>query len=417
MFTKRLSSLSLLGVLSFALLTLTGYNPGLLAGVVTVTPTPGALFTSPLPTPPTEPTPPPVPTPSPQARIALQHIADREGIPLANLLIANEHPCGFPLLGRQFVALTIFDQVGHRSFKLLVDLKDGNVVDDVAAMEQAEAEASRANYGKLQPALYERLQTVDDKEELPVAIWVGGKYGRTTEELYAALASRYPEVRDALARHSSPFDVRDSALSHRIQNEYEQMSQEDIITRIQPLVTHVKSRGGAVKTHFLLPSVTTTLPKADILELAKREDVQTIYLIEGKEKPALDTGVPTNRVAPVWSALGIADIPEPTIPITIAILEAGNVDRNNSYLHHASIWRDSPSGKGDHTTRVASDAASFHGTYRGMAPGATILSAGENGTIPDVHTALTWALDHTANLVNYSAGFDNNTSELEWLAG
>lgn len=77
------------------------------------------------------------------------------------------------------MAFTIFDQTAHRDFHLLVDLDDGRVVDDVTAIERAEAEARRAKYGKFHPLLYERLQTADDKEVLPVAIWVGGERGRS----------------------------------------------------------------------------------------------------------------------------------------------------------------------------------------------------------------------------------------------
>ena len=128
----------------------------------------------------------------------------------------------------------------------------------------------------------------------------------------------------------------------------------------------------------------------------------------------LDTAVHTNRVAPVWSALGLEGVPEPTIPITIAIVENGNVDWDNSFLHH-TLRLVAPNSETDHATRVASDAASFHDTYRGMAPGATILSAGSDDTMPGVHFALNWALDQDADVVNVSYGWYNNTPELEWL--
>ncbi|MCD6345747.1 MAG: S8 family serine peptidase, partial [Anaerolineae bacterium] len=197
--------------------------------------------------------------------------------------------------------------------------------------------------------------------------------------------------------------------------EYEQMRQEDIAARVHPLVTYLESRGIAVETHYLLPSLTTTLSKKEILALAKRDDVQTIYLIEGKVEPELNTAVHTNRVAPVWSALGLEGVPEPIIPVTIAIVEHGNVDRNNSFLHHAPIRLVAPNGKQDHTTVVASAAASFHVTYRGMAPGATILSAGEDGTMSNIHFALNWALDQGVDVVNMSEGVRNDTPDLEWI--
>jgi hypothetical protein len=410
MFKKWSSKIYLLGIALFAL-------PAL---VVASKPAVGAqFFISPLSPPPLSSanlfdSPLPPPALEAHARIALQYIANREDVPLDNLLIAHQHRREYPLLERKFMAFTIFDRTACRDFHLLVNLKDGSVVDDVEAIERAEAEARRAKYGKLHPLLYERLQTADDKEVLPVAIWGGGERGRSREEVYALLARRYPQVRDALARHASPFDVGDPALARQIRAEYERMRQEDIVARVQPLVAYLESRGIVVETHYLLPSVTATLSKAEILAQAGRGDVQTIYLVEEEGEPMLDTAVHTNHVAPVWSALGLEGIPEPTIPVTIAIVENGNVDWDNSFLHH-TLRLVAPNGETDHATRVASDAASFHDTYRGMAPGATILSAGSDNTMPGVHFALNWALDQDADVVNVSYGWYNNTPELEWL--
>ncbi len=410
MFKKWSSKTYSLGIALFALLAL----------VVASRPAVGAqFFTSPLPPSPllsANPFDSPLPPPAIEAhaRIALQYITNREDIPLDTLLIAHQHRREYPLLGRQFMAFTIFDRATRCDFHLLVDLDDDSVVDDVAAVERAETEARRAKYGKLHPLLYERLQTADDKEVLPVAIWVGGERGRSREEVYALLARRYPQVRNALARHASPFDVDDPALARQIRAEYEHMRQEDIAARVQPLVGYFKNRGIAVETPYLLPSVIAALSKEEILALARREDVRTIYLVEGKVELELDTAVHTNRVAPVWSALGIESLPKPTIPITIAIVEPGNVDWDNSFLHH-TLRLVSPNGETDHATQVASAAASFHNTYRGMAPGATILSAGSDDNASSLHFALNWAIDQGADVVNVSAGIANNAPDLEWL--
>ena len=188
------------------------------------------------------------------------------------------------------------------------------MVNDVASMEWAEAEARHAKYGKLHPLLYRRRQTVDDAEVLPVAIWVDGERGRSREQIYALLAHRYSQVRDALAHHASPFDVDNPALARQIRAEYERMRQEDIVARIQPLVTSLESRGIAVKTHYLLPSITAMLSREEILALTGRDDVQTIYLVEGKAEPELNTAVHTNRVTSVWAALGIDGMASPNPP-------------------------------------------------------------------------------------------------------
>ncbi|HIC90168.1 MAG TPA: protease, partial [Anaerolineae bacterium] len=96
-------------------------------------------------------------------------------------------------------------------------------------------------------------------------------------------------------------------------------------------------------------------------------------------------------------------------------LENGNVDPNNSFLHHAPISRTTTAGIQDHTTWVASDAASFHGTYRGMAYGATVLSAGHEAPQADFVAGLQWAINQGARIVNISEGYeaDNNVNWLD----
>lgn len=352
---------------------------GSFAGDVTGAEAALSRFDSPLPTPtrqhhPPTPPPPPSPTPSPQAQVALQHIAAREGIPLENLVVTFERPRSFPLLGRRYMTYTILDRVGRRSFPLLIDLADNSVVDDVMAVQWAEAQAQVAKYGKLDPTLYERLQTAGKDEALPVAIWVGGQRGRSEEELYAALAERYPEAREALARHRLPFDVPDRALARRIEDDYLHMRQDDLSARIAPLLADLKSRGLPAEGSPLLPSISVALTRTGVLELAWREDVEAIYLVEGKPVPAMDSAVHTNRVGPLWRGLGVKGVEQPQLPVTIAIVEQGNVELSDTYLRVPLRRVVAPNpDQPEHMTMVASAAASFHPVYRGMAPGAFIF--------------------------------------------
>lgn len=349
-----------------------------------------------------------------RAQIALQYIAKREGIPLDNLLVVQQHRREYPLLERQFIAYTIFDRAARRDFHLLVDLADNRVIEDALVIERAQAEAGLSQYGTLDPALVTRLHSAGDAELLPVGIWVGGERGRTREEVYALLARRYPQVQYALAHQRQPFDVGDAALSREVRAEYERLRQADIVARVQPLMSYLGELGVAGESHYLLPSISARLSKDAILELADYDDVQTIYLIEGTAVPELSSAVHTNHVAPVWSALGLDAVSEPTLPITVAVVETGNVAWDNSFLHHAKRLA-SPFGETDHATRVASEIASFHDTYRGMAPGATLLSAGSDGSQVNFYQALNWVLDQEVDLVNCSFGFQGGSSALGWL--
>ena len=375
-----------------------------------------ALFDSPLPTPTSEssvPTPPPTPGPSQAAQAVLTYIANQEDIPVDTLRVVDDHPTEYPNLGRQFQVVTVVDtRPQGQAYKLLVDLQSGRIEEDVSALLAAEARAHQTRYGKLQPALYERLQSLDDEETLPVAIWVAASPGQDLAEqqatAFAVLAARYPEVREVMERFGKPMDVSDPALRQRVESEYLALLADQTEARTQPLVTELGRRGVTIATYAGMPSFTAVLPKRVILELARRPDVSAIYLIETKEQPTLDSAVPTSLAPFVWDRGYNGN------GVTIAILEHGNVDPNNSFLHLSPVRRDADNGVQNHTTWVASDAASFHDTYRGVAPGATILSAGENGQQADAVTALQWAFDQGAQVVNFSAVFEEDNN-VNWL--
>jgi subtilisin family serine protease len=145
--------------------------------------------------------------------------------------------------------------------------------------------------------------------------------------------------------------------------------------------------------------------------LAERDDVGVIFLSEGgKRVPFLNSAIPTNLAPVVWERGNDGT------GVKIAILDDDNVDftsdsaecpsgTNNCFQHPGAVRR-AMYGEGWHATLVASAAASNHPTYRGMAPGATIMSAGIQGpNRQDDVDALVWALDQGAEVVNASYGW------------
>ncbi len=372
------------------------------------------LFNSPLPTP--NPSPTPLPGPSVEAQRALAYIAQRRGIPAKDLVVVTDHPTEYPNLGRKFQVVTVLDtRPDGRFYDLLVDLRSGYIEEDLSALLAAEDRAYLARYGKLEPALHERLQQVSDDQVLPVAIWIAGKPRRTQEAIFASLAARFPEAQAALARFDKPMAVDDPALAARIRVEYNKMLAEDTAIRIAPLMTHLQQRGASVVTYSALPSVTTWLTKRQILELARRNDVGMIYLIEEQGRDEVETAIPTDLVPIVW------DRGFDGTGVTVAILEDGNIDPNTTCLN-VSATRNSPNvGPESHKTMVGGIVACDHATYRGVAPGATLVDAGFDSsggtgmsTQQDAVAALQWAVvTQSAPIVNSSFGFeaDNN---LHW---
>lgn len=381
---------------------------------------------SPLPTPSSLPsptsTPAATPGPSAEAHKALAFIAQQEGVPVERLVVVNEFRREAALLGRTFQAVTVLDLESGHFYQVLVDLNSGQV-EERAVVEEAEERHYRAEYGKLQPALYERLQTMRDEEMIRVTIWVVAPAGQSLAErqaaIFAELAARYPEAQAAIERGGKPMDVSDPALAERIYQEYVQMLTAGTATRIRPLVEALKTQGVAVRTSPGLPAVTVTLPKRVVMILAGRDDVGAIDLSEGGEfRHFLNSAVLTNLAPAVWTR-GYDGT-----GIDIAILEDDNVDftspswsecpNGDNCFRHAGATRAGISGVGWHATLVASAAASDHNTYRGMAPGATVMSAGMQGyQRQDALDALNWAFDQGAEIVNFSGGWCTDTPQMD----
>ena len=221
--------------------------------------------------------------PSSEAQKALAYISQQQGIPIDQLIVANEFRRSAPLLNRAFQAVTVLETQGGRFFQLLVDLNSGQVAER-ATVEDTEARASNAKYGKFQPALYERLQQLKDTDTVTVTLIVADEPGQSLDEreiaARAALAAKYPEARAAIERHGKPMDVADPALAAQIYNEYVALLDGDLPQRVAPIVAALTAQGFAVRTTAGLPAVTVSIPKAAVLTLAQRGDVGTIFLAE-----------------------------------------------------------------------------------------------------------------------------------------
>ena len=97
--------------------------------------------------------------PSVEAQKALLYISEREHIPIESLLIINDFERGYPFTGRSFRAVTILDirTEDGQEFKVLVDLADGHIEEDVNVVEATEKAAYEAKFGKIHPTLFSRL--------------------------------------------------------------------------------------------------------------------------------------------------------------------------------------------------------------------------------------------------------------------
>ncbi|MEA3308172.1 MAG: hypothetical protein U9Q70_01490 [Chloroflexota bacterium] len=184
------------------------------------------------------------------------------------------------------------------------------------------------------------------------------------EAAFVALAAKYPEAKAALTRSGKPMDVDNPELAQRIEAEYVALLTAETKIRVQPLVRKLEQQSFDVTTYEGLPTFTAILPKRVVSSLAHRADVSSIYLVEARKQLEMDSAAPTILAPTVWNRGYDGS------GITIAILDIGNVDSNNTYLNLSPNSRLGPNNPFWHATATASIAASFHTTYRGIAYGA-----------------------------------------------
>ncbi|MEJ2211399.1 MAG: S8 family serine peptidase, partial [Anaerolineae bacterium] len=283
--------------------------------------------------------------------------------------------------------------------------------EDISALMAAEAQAHQDHYGKMERALFRRLQMLEDDDLLPVAVWMAAQPGKTLADqqhtAFTILAAKYPEAEAALETMGKPMDVDDPGLARLIYAEYTELLDAEARLRTQSLITELEHQGFAITAYEGIPSFAVALPKSVIVELSQREDVSSIALTEATKQPDMDSAAPTVLAPVVWGR-GYEGS-----NVTLGILDIGNVDPNNTLLNLSPTSRPGAQGIFDHATETASAAASFHGTYTGIAPDATILSVGEDGTQADEILALQWAFDEGAQIINNSGGFEEDT-DMHW---
>jgi hypothetical protein len=381
----------------------------------------GSSFISPLSSPLSTPSPAPTLTPpSKWAQQALNHVAARHNVPLDKLLIVNEHERTYPFTDRKFRAFTVLDTRTPQSpsYSFLIEITTGKIEEDVAAVRAAEDTASSKKYGKLQPALYDRLQQVNDTTVLPIAIWLAPRSDqRTVPQVYVELAARFPKAAQALAKGGKPFDVADPALAERIRQAHEQMLAEDVLTRTQPVMNWLMEKKFAITSYAGMPSVAARLPKWAILALANRDDVAMIYLTEEQGFNTMDIAASTDRVPAVWQR-GVDGTGQ-----RVAILESNNVSSSCSNVVATRTGRLGSGEDPNHMTRVANIVGCNADPYRGIAYGAQIVSAGYDATgwpgsasQQDAVAALAWAISspQNARVVNLSYKWEID-NEMNWM--
>jgi len=351
--------------------------------------------------------------------IALQYVSKTHGIPVEELTVSHKVQPHYWVIDKKMWCMKIdmkkwnlnkgplpmFDEV-------CVDL-DGNIVNESEFREQ-DKKAYREKYGKLEPDLYYRLQSMQPNETIKVSIWLRESEAES-KRIAREVLSKYPNIEiienltEPISKRENPnFEVignipvfiKNGQLSReerlKLRDEIFRAKKEAYAQKEKPLIDHLTAKGYEVTYACIAaPLVYAILPKEEIIALQERDDVADIYLSR-TFKPLIDTAAPTIRADKVWSEGHDGALAR------IAIVEAEGVDFNNPYLPHGYM-RPGQTDVGRHATQCAGVAASTHPTFRGVAYNATILSPNADSPLDiDIINASEWAINEYAQVLSCS---------------
>lgn len=199
------------------------------------------------------------------AELARKYIAETRSIPYESLLVLDDHSTEYPNLDRKFHAIVLLDtRKDGGTYKLLVDILNNQIEEDVSALLKAEDKARMARYGKLEPALDERLQNLRNDENVTVAVWMTDNSGATffdrQQSAFSVVADKYAPAKIASERGDKPMDVVDQALAKQIYADYAEIMREATNRRVQPLMSDLAQLGFVPQQSEDMPALDITLP-------------------------------------------------------------------------------------------------------------------------------------------------------------
>lgn len=332
---------------------------------------------------------------------AVNWIGNVEKFPIDNYFLSSSHFVLVTELEKCFLSLTVINQKNGEVTTLFInaDTQEVSYIQDIDKLRQ-----NIINQGKkINDALKDRLNksALDDKVE--VMIWFktpkGEDLASQQNKVFEYLISNYPKAAENFRKYGKPFGIGNDPDSIFINQEYEILMRQVIRPDINSnWVKIFNSREIPVKDMKPMPALFVTLTTQQIDEIAADPEVDMVYLAESRTGPALLDAGASQKFTSLWSS-GINGNGQ-----KIAILEAGNVQRNNNFLNFSPTFLVSSLGETSHTTNVAACAASTYTNGPGSGQGASILSAGTSTQQSDSISGFSWATSspQSSKIVNNS---------------
>jgi hypothetical protein len=366
----------------------------------------------------------------------LDQVAREQNLPLERLVIGDLRQVTLPLTGASLTQAKVIDQATGAIYGLALDAS--GVPIDLQAARQAEEAAYRARYGRLEPALYDLLQTQAGADRVTVSIWL--KMPNLTTMARPETKLEQPLLQDGNAplepaaadrgaieagRDKTPEEMaaqeaeQEAALAQQTEVQMAARAAQDAVDQQaigalaqqvaaveSPLVAWLSAQGyEPVYVSTTAPIIYVELPKDAILDLNQREDVDTVYG-PGQYHDTLDSARPTQKgdVVNSWGYNGSG--------VKVAILEDNRIEFTNPYIPDG-VTRDMGGTTDQHSAATAGIVASTHGTYHGVASGVSLYSANAPGyTEANITAAMDWAVDQGVDVINNSWGGNADNTDL-----
>lgn len=316
----------------------------------------------------------PILTPTPQlskeAQIALQYFSTANGIPPERLFVGEPAIIQYPLTAKKVWEVAVGELGGGKIGIVTLNLANDTVIDGPTA-KQAERNAHQAKYGKLEPALFERLQTLNASQPISVAVWLSAI---DVDQIKAQVVAKHPEAKLIDFRPGPDTDLK---LYEKIYAEMSAAIAQAHQGHAAPLIAKLRAGGGKViYSSENAPLLFAELSKAMILQLATQNDVSEISL-NSVVKPLLNSVIPTDRVPTVWQR-GYTGT-----GVQVAVVEKDGIDFDHNDLAngvYANPGNPNIDTDAYHATEVAGVIASTHSTYKGVAYNAPALYSANAGS-------------------------------------
>jgi hypothetical protein len=250
--------------------------------------------------------------------VALGKINKKTGAVVNDLTIQNSAIATFPLTGKVAYSFTISNNRKGETYEVLLD-KHGNELDRKQLVDD-ELNATKAKYGKLEPALAEKLENAATDERIPIQITlVEPSDDKDIPRLASLTGERLNKMTE---QEKSNLEQQEESIMQKRREYFDARSKQ----LLEPVVAKLTKLGYEFQTEKGAPIIYIDMEPKMIKEVETWPEVARIS-IRGKSRNALDVSRSTIG-ANLVEARGVP----PLRSIPMAVVEVGGSLPTTPYL-------------------------------------------------------------------------------------